>query len=165
MRYSEPVYDDGGYEVNPDVPILSRKQLPDESYDDWRERITGERPRYDEAGHEMISDAMINNMGIGSKTRKSVPTPRNRAGYVYVLEVPNTPGLFKIGRTVDLDDRLRTFNVKLPFPVEYEHTVKSNDCYALETMLHRLFAGQRVSGEFFMLDAADLSILKSLTGD
>lgn len=165
MLYNEPVYDDEGYEVNPDMPVITRKQLPGESYDDWRERITGERPRYDDAGRELVSDAMIANMSFDRKTPKPTAIPRNRAGYVYVLAVPNTPGLFKIGRTVDLDDRLRTFNVKLPFPVQYEHTIKSRDCYALETTLHRLFAEQRVQGEFFMLDPADLSILKSLTGD
>ena len=126
-----------------------------------------DEPVFDDAGQEVIPDAMVRNLiswNSGKRPKQPV-TPRNRAGYVYVLAVPNTPGLFKIGRTVDLDDRLRTFNVKLPFPVQYEHTIKSRDCYALETMLHRLFAAQRVEGEFFTLDNADLRILKSLAGD
>jgi hypothetical protein len=90
---------------------------------------------------------------------------RDKRGYVYLLEVLNTPGLFKIGKAKDLDDRRKTFNVKLPFPIEYNHTIPSSDCYALETLLHRLFKDQRQGGEFFLLTPADVLFIKSLSGD
>jgi hypothetical protein len=126
-----------------------------------------DEPVFDDGGDEVLPSVSRPSglATIGNKNIKRHIVPRNRAGYVYVLAVPNTPGLFKIGRTVDLDNRLRTFNVKLPFTVQFEHTIKSRDCYTLETMLHHLFAAQRVEGEFFTLDLADLKILKSLTGD
>ncbi len=87
---------------------------------------------------------------------------RNRAGYVYLLRTIHDSTLYKIGRTNNPDNRLRTFNVKLPFPVEYEHLIKSDDMYQLESNLHRRFASQRINGEFFRLSETDVGYIKSL---
>lgn len=91
--------------------------------------------------------------------------PRNRVGYVYLLAVPNSPGLYKIGRAANPENRLHTFNVKLPFPVHFEHVIKCSDMYKQESMLHGLFANQRVNGEFFNLSIADVAFIKSLAGN
>ncbi len=82
------------------------------------------------------------------------------AGFVYVLKSPT--GAYKVGRTVNPDDRLRTFNVKLPFPVEYDCLIKTDDMYKLEGKLHYKFAGQRIDGEWFNLTARDLEFLRRL---
>lgn len=88
---------------------------------------------------------------------------RNRSGFVYLLATPHDVTLFKIGRTSNPDNRLRTFNVKLPFPVEYTHLIKTDDMYTLESALHRRFASQRLNGEFFRLTEADVQYIKALS--
>lgn len=133
------------------------------TYAEWFQYTHGEPLRYDENGNELIPDAMI---GKGFKKEKRVPlNPRNRVGYVYLLAVPNSPGLYKIGRAANPENRLRTFNVKLPFPVHFEHVIKCADMYQQESMLHKLFVNQRVNGEFFNLSSADVSFIKLLAGN
>lgn len=117
---------------------------------------------------DLIDDDTVNNVLAGLGGYKSKPVHNKQSvdkhGYVYLLAVHNSPGLYKIGRTFDLDDRIRTFNVKLPFPVEYEHTIKTDNCYALERTLHNLFKDQRVNGEFFTLSKVDVQFIKCLSG-
>lgn len=86
------------------------------------------------------------------------------SGYVYVLKEVNGTH-YKIGRTVNPNNRVKTFNVKLPFKVEYEVLIKSDDMYKLERELHNCYASKRVSGEWFALDEADLTELRALTNN
>jgi len=79
---------------------------------------------------------------------------RNPEGYVYLLKTYD--GLYKIGRTVDPDNRLRTFSVKLPFPVEYEYLIRCKDRFETERALHQQFSHKRVNGEWFRLDQNDI---------
>lgn len=84
---------------------------------------------------------------------------RNRSGYVYILkQIGGT--YYKIGRTNNPDNRLATFSVKLPFEVQYEHLIKTDDMYALEAELHARYAHCRVGGEFFALSPDDLAAIK-----
>lgn len=89
-------------------------------------------------------------------------TPRNRNGYVYLLHAIHDPTLFKIGRASNPHNRLRTFNVKIPFPVEYECVIKTYDMYRLEKELHNLYGAKRLDGEFFCLNQIDVEFIKWL---
>lgn len=97
-----------------------------------------------------------------------IPDPVRRAiidpsGYVYLIHADN--GLYKIGSTADPDDRMRTFKLRLPFDVEYEHLIETEDRGALERLLHRRFASKRINkGEWFRLDDEDVAYIKSLGG-
>lgn len=83
------------------------------------------------------------------------------AGYVYVLK--GVHGYYKIGRTMNPSNRLATFSVKLPFPVEYYCVIKTDDMYTLEQKLHSKYASKRVDGEwFFNLSDHDLAFLVRL---
>lgn len=92
-----------------------------------------------------------------SKTRKPT-TPR--AGYVYLIQ--STSGAYKIGRTVNPDNRLATFSVKLPFEVEYVCVIQCDDMYYLERQLHAHFADKRVNGEWFNLSPDDVDYIKGM---
>lgn len=99
---------------------------------------------------------------------ETIPPPiiiqiRNRSGYVYLLSAPHDLTLFKIGRTSNPQNRLRTFNIKLPFAVEYICTIKTDDMYALESTLHRKFASKRLDGEWFRLTSEDVDYIKGLS--
>lgn len=95
------------------------------------------------------------------------PTPMDkvapsRRGRVYLLRAEN--GLHKIGRTANPSDRLKTFSVKLPFQVQFEHLIETNDMYALESKLHKLFAEKNIAGEWFELSPEDVLYIKD-SGD
>lgn len=85
-----------------------------------------------------------------------------RAGYVYVLRSPT--GAYKIGYAQKPADRLRTFNVKLPFEVEYEVLLKTDDMRGLESSLHDRYSDKRINGEWFALTANDLAELQEMAG-
>lgn len=84
-----------------------------------------------------------------------------KPGYVYLLNEVNGDH-YKIGRTVNPKSRLKTFSVKLPYKVEFEAVIETDDMYSLEAQLHHRFADKRVDGEWFDLTPDDVSYIKSL---
>lgn len=84
-----------------------------------------------------------------------------RAGYVYLLNEINGQH-FKIGRTIDPKERMKTFGVKLPYKVQLDVLIETSDMYTLEAQLHAKFADKRVDGEWFALTPADVDYVKSL---
>lgn len=116
--------------------------------------------------------AFINCMLMGDSTPPlhMVRLPTHRAskegqatpGYVYVLRSPT--GAFKIGLTKNPTDRLHTFSVKLPFEVEFELLIKTDDMRSLETELHARYADKHINGEWFTLTESDIADLRQLDG-
>lgn len=84
----------------------------------------------------------------------------NASGYVYLIQSPT--GHYKIGRTKNPFNRMRTFEVKLPFEIEYVCLLSTTNMYELETRLHRQFADKRVNGEWFTLSSEDVEIIKAV---
>lgn len=78
-------------------------------------------------------------------------------GHIYVLKSPYG---YKIGKTVNMRDRLRLFGVKLPFVNSLEYSFYTDDYTAAERSLHQQFASKRLEGEWFSLDAADLDCIR-----
>lgn len=81
-------------------------------------------------------------------------------GFVYLLQSPSRA--YKIGRTRNPEDRIRTFSIKLPFEVEYISVVETLDMYQLEKDLHLKFEAKRINGEWFNLSAEDIEYIKLL---
>ena len=98
-----------------------------------------------------------------AKKRQAEERTSGKQGFVYLLKSPS--GFYKIGRTKSPEDRLRTFSVKLPFEVEFEHITECQDMYYLEKTLHKRFADNRVNGEWFDLTADDVAYIKSIGGE
>lgn len=84
------------------------------------------------------------------------------SGYVYLIQSPT--GSYKIGRTKDPSNRMKTFTVKLPFEVDYVCVIETADMYRLEGDLHLRFNSKRVNGEWFRLEPQDVEHIKSLAG-
>lgn len=92
---------------------------------------------------------------------KKLPLPkpvkhRDRQGFVYLIQSPT--GMWKIGRAADPQDRLKTFNVKLPFETEFTHLIQTRDMYKLEAQLHKRYRHARGNGEWFSL--SDLEVVE-----
>ena len=71
---------------------------------------------------------------------------------VYVLINESMPGYVKVGRTDDLEQRMRSLdNTSLPLPFECFYAAKVNDAVFAEKLLHEAFADSRVrkNREFF----------------
>lgn len=77
-------------------------------------------------------------------------------GIVYVLSNPAFDNYVKIGRTVDLEQRLKQLdNTSVPLPFRCVFAIKVDDEVAVEKLVHQAFADVRVrsSREFFEIDA------------
>lgn len=86
--------------------------------------------------------------------------PRNGVpGYVFLIRSPHG---YKIGKTANIQNRLRLFSVKFPFPVSLEHYAWFEDCSGAERALHTRFHSKRLEGEWFDLNDADIAYIKGL---
>jgi hypothetical protein len=80
-------------------------------------------------------------------------------GFIYFIEEQNS-NTVKIGKTNNLLDRMRTFNVKLPFVWDLIGYYKTDHMSKLESGLHKHFSAKRVNGEWYELTLRDLSDIK-----
>lgn len=97
------------------------------------------------------------------RTKRGSGEKRDPSGYVYLLQAPD--GSYKIGETTNPKSRKRTFDVRLPFPVQMIHTIKCADRKKLEKELHQRYAAKRLRGsEFFALSADDVAVICAMKG-
>ncbi len=76
-------------------------------------------------------------------------------GIVYVLTHPAMDGYVKIGRTVNLQDRLgNLFNTSVPAPFDCYYAARVADMETVEQRIHEAFGDRRVHPrrEFFIAD-------------
>lgn len=95
------------------------------------------------------------------KYEKRLQNADRYAGFVYLVR--SEGGYYKIGRTKNPANRIKTFKVKLPFEIEYVAIIQTNDMYALEKELHKKYKPKKVNGEWFSLNDDDLNYIKSLS--
>ena len=87
-------------------------------------------------------------------------------GIVYVLSNPAFDNYVKIGRTIDLEQRLKQLdNTSVPLPFRCVFAVEVDDEVAVERLVHQAFADMRVrtTREFFELDAQRVIAALKLT--
>lgn len=91
---------------------------------------------------------------------------------IYILINEAMPGYVKIGRTTDLEQRIRTLdNTSMPLPFECYYACTVNDAQFVERQLHDAFLDHRVrsSREFFeisperVLSALKMAELENVT--
>lgn len=82
-------------------------------------------------------------------------------GYVYLLF---SGGVYKIGRTQNVQARMRQLSTGSPLEIKLVHNIKTPCFVQLEAALHKRFQSKRVSGrkEWFELNADDVALFKSL---
>ncbi|AMO24691.1 hypothetical protein GCM10027034_09740 [Ramlibacter solisilvae] len=85
------------------------------------------------------------------------PSASPTGGYIYVVRSPHG---FKIGKTVNLKQRTKLFEVKLPFKNSLEHYAWFDDYTHAERSFHRRFHHKRLEGEWFDLQPDDLEAIK-----
>ncbi len=86
--------------------------------------------------------------------------PEELAGYIYFLCV----GEFcKIGRTKNLEQRLRVYRPLYPHDLHFQRTLRVKDMFEAEAYLHRHFEPKNVKSEWFRLDETDWKWIATLS--
>ena len=86
---------------------------------------------------------------------------------VYVLSNPAFDRYVKVGRTIDLEQRLRQLdNTSIPLPFRCEFAIEVDDEVEAERLVHQAFADVRVrsSREFFEIEPQRVIAALKLTG-
>lgn len=81
-------------------------------------------------------------------------------GFVYIIEGSHKGVLkHKIGKANNLSDRVRTFNVKLPFDIKVVASFYVRNPLEFESELHGVMRANRIAGEWFDLTTAEIHYL------
>ena len=87
-------------------------------------------------------------------------------GIVYILSNPAFDNYVKIGRTIDIEQRMKQLdNTSVPLPFRCVFAVEVDDDVAVEKLVHQAFADVRVrtTREFFEIDAQRVIAALKLT--
>lgn len=82
------------------------------------------------------------------------------SGVIYLMRAEN--GLYKIGRSKDIEKRLNGLNREIPIKVEVVHTIPTDDTLTSEKILHGRYKAERVKYEWFHLSPAQVEEILSI---
>lgn len=92
-------------------------------------------------------------------SRQTKPRSEPTAGFAYLIAGPD--GLFKIGRSVKPDKRVRQIAPKR-FDLRLLFAIPTANPESLEGWLHQAFAHRRVKGEWFRLTEEEVALMRSI---
>ena len=81
---------------------------------------------------------------------------KSRKGGIYLVTIPCMSGFYKIGKTIDIDQRVYQFGLIFPEKPKLVHQIETNHIDYAEKHWHQRFAHRRANGEWFGLASEDV---------
>lgn len=93
--------------------------------------------------------------------QRDYPPRRPLRGHVYLI---TCAGLHKVGKTRDLETRIRGYQTALPGGATLVHSFEADNVDEAERVLHTRFKVKRRNGEWFALTPEDVDYVCAIGG-
>ena len=148
----------GHFPTNDEISMLRASDMSIPAPKTIRANLGGRSERVD-AVKAYISDkaefADVLTMLPSVTSVRPVPMAGAKAidGHVYLIK---SGDFYKIGRSDELERRVREIRIALPDAATLVHSIATDDPPGIEAYWHRRFADQRANGEWFKLTPEDV---------